>query len=47
MFTTDPPYAFNRQVDQQTGYRTCFLLSIPTRDPSGPIIGALQLLNRL
>lgn len=41
------PYTFNRQVDQQTGYRTRSLLTVPMRDPSGQIIGALQLLNRL
>ncbi len=41
------PYTFNRQVDQQTGYRTRSLLTVPMRDPSGQVIGALQLLNRL
>ncbi|MFS8840173.1 HD domain-containing phosphohydrolase [Synechococcus sp. W55.2] len=43
----DQPYAFNPQVDQQTGYRTRSLLTVPMRDPSGKILGALQLLNRL
>ncbi|MCJ2544394.1 HD domain-containing phosphohydrolase [Thermostichus vulcanus] len=43
----DLPYAFNRQVDQQTGYRTRSLLTVPMRDPSGQVMGALQLLNRL
>ncbi|MEN9226724.1 MAG: HD domain-containing phosphohydrolase [Thermostichus sp. HHBFW_bins_43] len=41
------PYTFNRQVDQQIGYRTRSLLTVPMRDPSGQVIGALQLLNRL
>ncbi|ABD01710.1 GAF domain protein [Synechococcus sp. JA-2-3B'a(2-13)] len=43
----DQPYAFNPQVDRQTGYRTRSLLTVPMRDPSGKILGALQLLNRL
>jgi hypothetical protein len=43
----DLPYAFNPQVDRQTGYRTRSLLTVPLRDPSGNILGALQLLNRL
>ncbi len=43
----DLPYAFNPQVDRQTGYRTRSLLTVPMRDPSGAILGALQLLNRL
>jgi hypothetical protein len=43
----DRPYAFNPQVDRQTGYRTRSLLTVPMRDPSGKILGALQLLNRL
>ncbi len=43
----DLPYSFNRQVDQQTGYRTRSLLTVPMRDASGQVIGALQLLNRL
>ncbi len=43
----DLPYAFNPQVDRQTGYRTRSLLTVPLRDPSGTILGALQLLNRL
>ncbi len=41
------PYSFNARIDQQTGYRTCSMLTIPMQDPSGQILGALQLLNRL
>ncbi|MEN9205996.1 MAG: HD domain-containing protein [Thermostichales cyanobacterium DRC_bins_46] len=43
----DLPYRFNRSVDEQTGYRTCSLLTVPMRDRQGQVIGALQLLNRL
>jgi HD-GYP domain-containing protein (c-di-GMP phosphodiesterase class II) len=41
------PYSFNAEIDRQTGYRTRSLLTVPMRNASGDVIGALQLLNRL
>jgi signal transduction protein with GAF and PtsI domain len=37
---------FNRSVDQQTGYRTRSILTVPMRDTAGEIVGALQTLNK-
>lgn len=45
--TDDLPYRFNPSFDQRTGYRTCSVLTVPMRDPTGHMVGALQLINRL
>lgn len=37
---------FNRDIDQQTGYRTRSILCAPLRTLKGEIIGAAQLLNK-
>lgn len=37
---------FNRSVDQQTGFRTRSILTVPMRDTAGEIVGALQTLNK-
>jgi hypothetical protein len=40
------PY-FNKELDRQSGYRTRSVLCGPIRNPSGQIIGAVQMLNKL
>ncbi|GAB4215459.1 MAG: HD domain-containing protein [Synechococcales cyanobacterium] len=49
VYHLDPqlPYRFNQSIDQQTGYRSQSMLTVPMRDRAGQIMGALQLLNRL
>jgi serine phosphatase RsbU (regulator of sigma subunit) len=37
---------FNRQVDQQTGYRTRSILAFPLTDYDGRLVGVLQVLNK-
>ena len=44
---TDRPYAFNRALDAQTGYRTGSVLVVPLKEPAGNVIGVLQLINAL
>jgi len=39
------PFSFNRSYDQQTGYRTRSMLTIPLINPRGDMIGVLQLIN--
>jgi diguanylate cyclase (GGDEF)-like protein len=41
----DRPYAFNREVDDRCRYQTRSLLVVPLHDPSGAILGVLQLIN--
>lgn len=41
----DRPYAFNRAIDAHTGYRTRSVLGVPLMEPSGRVIGVLQLIN--
>jgi GAF domain-containing protein len=43
----DRPYAFNRAIDAQTGYRTQSLLVVPLMDATGYVIGVFQLINAL
>jgi HD-GYP domain-containing protein (c-di-GMP phosphodiesterase class II) len=39
------PYRFNRRYDEQTGYRTRSLLTLPMKNGRGEVIGVLQLIN--
>lgn len=39
------PYGFNRAFDEKTGYRTQSMLLVPMKNPSGKILGVLQLIN--
>ncbi len=39
------PYRFNPRYDQETGYRTRSLLTVPMKDARGEVIGVVQLLN--
>lgn len=41
------PYAFNWRFDQRTNYRTRSVLVAPLQDPSGYVLGVLQLINAL
>lgn len=42
----DREYRFNRQWDENMGYRTVSVLAIPMNNHKGEIIGVIQLLNR-
>ncbi len=43
--TSDLPYRFNPHFDEETGYRTRSLLSVPMKNARGIVIGVMQLLN--
>ena len=43
----DQPYTFDRQWDDRTGYCTRSVLAVPLQEPSGVILGVLQLINAL
>jgi len=40
------PYRFNSRYDEETGYRTRSLLTLPMKTGRGEVIGVLQLINR-
>jgi len=39
------PYRFNRSYDNETGYRTRSLLTLPMKNGRGEVLGVLQLIN--
>ncbi len=41
----DSPFQFNRRFDEETGYRTKSMLTIPMKNQKGEILGVLQLIN--
>ena len=41
----DRPYHFNPNLDDETGYRTRSLLTLPMKNGRGEVIGVMQLLN--
>src|ERR1700689_1431547 len=41
----DKPYHFNPSFDDETGYRTRSLLTLPMKNGQGEVIGVMQLLN--
>jgi GAF domain-containing protein len=43
----DRPYAFNRAIDERTGYRTQSLLVVPLMEANGHVVGVFQLINAL
>ncbi len=47
MIPPDRPYGFNAQVEARCHYRTQSILVVPLPDPSGKILGVLQLINAL
>src|SRR5881628_2273632 len=47
MIPSDRPYAFDTSVDARLNYRTQSVLVVPLQDPSGNILGVLELINAL
>ena len=45
MIPPDRPYAFDQRVDARLNYRTQSILVVPLQDPSGTILGVLELIN--
>ena len=43
--TATQPYVFNRTIDAQLAYQTGSVLVVPLQEPSGEVIGVLQLIN--
>jgi len=41
----ESPFGFNRRFDEETGYRTKSMLTIPMKNQKGEILGVLQLIN--
>ncbi len=39
------PYNFNPKFDQESGYRTRSMLTLPMKDAKGEVLGVLQLIN--
>jgi diguanylate cyclase (GGDEF)-like protein len=44
---TDSRFRLNRRYDARLSYRTRSVLAVPLQEPSGSVIGALQLINAL
>jgi len=45
MIPPDRPYAFDSRVDTRLNYRTQSILVVPLQDPTGNILGVLELIN--
>ncbi|MBI2957179.1 MAG: GAF domain-containing protein [Acidobacteria bacterium] len=41
----EAPFGFNRRFDEETGYRTKSMLTIPMKNQQGDTLGVLQLIN--
>jgi HD-GYP domain-containing protein (c-di-GMP phosphodiesterase class II) len=41
----DVPFTFNRQFDEESGYRSKSVLAIPMKDQHGEVVGVVQLIN--
>ncbi|EKE01491.1 MAG: hypothetical protein ACD_21C00119G0002 [uncultured bacterium] len=41
------PYSFDKKFDEKTGYRTQSMLAVPIKNPTGTVIGVIQLINSL
>src|SRR5215510_8509698 len=41
----DAPYVINQKFDEDSGYRTKSILTVPMRNQKGKIVGVLQLIN--
>ena len=39
------PFKFNRRFDEEVGYRSKSMLTIPMKNPKGEVLGVLQLIN--
>ncbi|PKL75899.1 MAG: hypothetical protein CVV27_13035, partial [Candidatus Melainabacteria bacterium HGW-Melainabacteria-1] len=48
VYQMDPklPYGFNNSFDQNTGYQSRSMLTIPMKNPKGEVIGLLQMINK-
>lgn len=48
VYEMDPelPYGFNNSFDQNTGYHSRSMLTVPMRNPQGEVIGLLQMINK-
>ncbi len=42
---SNSPFQFNRRFDEETGYRTKSMLTIPMKNQKGEVLGVLQLIN--
>lgn len=42
----DVPYGFNKSFDQNTGYRSKSMFTVPMKNPQNQVIGILQLINK-
>ncbi|HYA96230.1 MAG TPA: HD domain-containing phosphohydrolase [Terriglobales bacterium] len=42
---SEMPFTFNRQFDEDSGYRTKSILAIPMKDQQGEVVGVVQLIN--
>lgn len=42
----DVPYGFNKSFDQNTGYHSQSMLSVPMKNPQGEVIGLIQMINK-
>ena len=42
----DVPYGFNKTFDENTGYRSKSMLTVPMKNPKGEVIGILQMINK-
>ena len=47
MIPSDRPYAFDTRVDARLNYRTQSILVVPLQDPTGNILGVIELINAL
>ncbi len=45
--TNDTPFKFNTAVDEETGYKTISMLTIPMKSSNGKVRGVLQILNKI
>ena len=41
----DRPYKFNPKIDQDSGYKTRSMLTLPMKNAKGEVLGVLQLIN--
>jgi HD-GYP domain-containing protein (c-di-GMP phosphodiesterase class II) len=41
----DVPFTFNRQFDEESGYRSKSILALPMKDQQGDVVGVVQLIN--
>ncbi len=47
MIPPDRPYQFDATVDSRTNYRTQSILVVPVQEPSGAVLGVIELINAI